>query len=264
LPCPAGRSVPGRGGPERRRLRDRTGPEPALGRWCWSVLGPHGIGKWWSSAGTSGHVPRMRIARRTAFTAWTSDSEAWWGRVRAPPAQRSQAGTRWVHAEPTGTGVQRARAVTTGTQESQASDVTQPEQQRSRRRAGVRVFRPTHGYREPSGLLPTRQVVTKAGPHPAGGVGASPWRYRPRQGSPAMPTTCPSTGSEGSAMVKTGRHERPTSWTGNRRPCLAQRPGRAFQARDRGPIPTGGSRTRAGTGGRPTKAWFADRSRLGP
>jgi len=43
LPCPAGRSVPGRGGPERRRRPrpDGTG-EPLLR--AWSTFGPHCIG----------------------------------------------------------------------------------------------------------------------------------------------------------------------------------------------------------------------------
>ena len=64
LPCPAGRSVPGRGGPERRSVRDRTGPEPA--------------------------------------------------------------GTRWVHPEPAGRGLQRAPAVTTGAKEPQVRPPAQP------------------------------------------------------------------------------------------------------------------------------------------
>jgi hypothetical protein len=36
-------------------VRDRTGSEPAVAHWCWFVVGPHGIGKRRSWAGTSGH-----------------------------------------------------------------------------------------------------------------------------------------------------------------------------------------------------------------
>jgi hypothetical protein len=52
LPCPAGRSVPGRGGPERRRLRDRTGP--TLGpHWVRGAPGPQGHER--STTGTTGN-----------------------------------------------------------------------------------------------------------------------------------------------------------------------------------------------------------------
>jgi hypothetical protein len=48
----------------------------------------------------------------------------WSRRTRAPEASatrrdRSPSGTRWVHAEPAGKGLQRARAVTTGAKEPQ-------------------------------------------------------------------------------------------------------------------------------------------------
>jgi hypothetical protein len=43
LPCPVGRSVPGRGGPERRRRRDRTGPEPAGTQWVHAEPAGRGV-----------------------------------------------------------------------------------------------------------------------------------------------------------------------------------------------------------------------------
>ena len=58
-----------------------------------SVVGPHGIGNRWSSAGTSGHRRLTRIAGHTAFTAPTSHGATAWGRVRIP---RPPAGN-WPH-----------------------------------------------------------------------------------------------------------------------------------------------------------------------
>ena len=49
------------------------------------MLGPHGISNRWSSAGTSCHVRRTRIAGHTASTVMASYGEAAWRRVRAPP-----------------------------------------------------------------------------------------------------------------------------------------------------------------------------------
>jgi hypothetical protein len=47
--------------------------------------GSHGIGKHWSSAGTSGHARQVRIAGHRRFTATTSDAGAALDRVRIPP-----------------------------------------------------------------------------------------------------------------------------------------------------------------------------------
>jgi hypothetical protein len=91
LPCPAGRSVPGRGGPERQSVRDRTGPEPA--------------------------------------------------------------GTRWVHAEPAGRGLQRARAVTTGAKDPQVRPPAQPPPG-TMSGGGPEFEFPRPGCREPFGLCP--------------------------------------------------------------------------------------------------------------
>jgi hypothetical protein len=49
-----------------------------------SVLGPHGIGNRWLSAGTSGHGRRVRIAAERLSTATTSGGEAAWPGVRIP------------------------------------------------------------------------------------------------------------------------------------------------------------------------------------
>jgi hypothetical protein len=51
----------------------------------WSALGPHDIGNRWSSAGTSGHDRRVRMAGHRPSTATTSDGEAAWHRVRILP-----------------------------------------------------------------------------------------------------------------------------------------------------------------------------------
>jgi hypothetical protein len=53
------------------------------------------------------------------------------------------AGTRWVHAEPAGGGVQRARAVTSGSEEPQVKPLTPATTwQHWKRRARVRVSHP--------------------------------------------------------------------------------------------------------------------------
>jgi hypothetical protein len=67
LPCPAGRSVPGRGGPKRRSVRDRTGPDPR------SVLGPQPKGEPQTTAGRSGHQTFIGTAGRWAYSLLTSD-----------------------------------------------------------------------------------------------------------------------------------------------------------------------------------------------
>jgi hypothetical protein len=124
LPCPAGRSIPGRAGPERcRRPRpDGTGAglRVALVR-AGSVrhreplvLGGHEQSRPVDENRRSAHLHVQVLGKHSTATAGSSPP---------PPAQRSQAVTRWVHAEPKDTGAQRARAVKTGTQESQASDL---------------------------------------------------------------------------------------------------------------------------------------------
>jgi hypothetical protein len=51
----------------------------------WSVLGPHGVGNRWSSAGTSGQRRRISIAGQRPFTVSTSAGEAARRWVRIPP-----------------------------------------------------------------------------------------------------------------------------------------------------------------------------------
>ena len=52
---------------------------------CWSVLGPHGVGNRWSSAGTSGQRRRISIAGQRPSTATTSNGQAARRWVRIPP-----------------------------------------------------------------------------------------------------------------------------------------------------------------------------------
>jgi hypothetical protein len=53
--------------------------------WCWSVLGPHGIGKHQSWAGTSGHSRYVEAAGWRMFIAPTWDAAALQRWVRIPP-----------------------------------------------------------------------------------------------------------------------------------------------------------------------------------
>jgi hypothetical protein len=95
---PAGAAAPSRRGPQswrgtlhlglpsrKRERRPVTGLAGAGHHALRSMLGPHGIRNRWSPAGTSGHGRWRKIAGHSTFTATTSDGEAAWGRVRAPP-----------------------------------------------------------------------------------------------------------------------------------------------------------------------------------
>jgi hypothetical protein len=70
LPCPAGRSAPGRGGPERRR---RPRPD-GTGTPARSVLGPHPTGEPRTTAGRSGHHTHAATAGRSTYGPLTSDA----------------------------------------------------------------------------------------------------------------------------------------------------------------------------------------------
>jgi hypothetical protein len=76
---------------------------------------------------------------------------------------------------------------------------------------------------------------------------------RTRRRAPSVPVAPASSGHTRSTAATDGRA---ASWADGRPPRLADRPGGAFQARDRGatsgPHSTGGSRTTADSGGRPT------------
>jgi hypothetical protein len=78
-------------GPEDRSaggVRDQTGPDPAVSKWHWSVLGPHDIGTRRSLLGMSGHDRYEETAGHHTFPARTSGSGAGRRRVRIPPPPR--------------------------------------------------------------------------------------------------------------------------------------------------------------------------------
>jgi hypothetical protein len=76
--------------------RARELPKLAVAWWPWSVLGPHGVGNRWSSAGTSGQRRQISIASQRAFTVSTSDGEAArrWVRIPPPDPKAAQVGDR--------------------------------------------------------------------------------------------------------------------------------------------------------------------------
>jgi hypothetical protein len=63
-------------------VRDQTGPEPAVARWRWSVLGPQPKGEPRTTAGRSGHRTFIGTAGSWTYSLLT------WGGGRAPAFSR--------------------------------------------------------------------------------------------------------------------------------------------------------------------------------
>ena len=147
-----------------------------------------GVGDGWDhrSQQVAGCSPRRLYrpcrARPADRSLAAEDRSAGGVRDRAGP---EPAGTRWVHAEPAGRGVQRARAVTSGGEEPQVKPPAQP-RPATPSGGGPEFGSPHPNCREASGPLPTRQVGHRGRASPASRVGTvaagcEPWSSLPAE-----------------------------------------------------------------------------------
>jgi hypothetical protein len=111
-------------------------------------------------------------------------------RTRPEPA-----GTRWVHAEPAGSGAQRARVVTTGAKEPQVTPPAQPPPG-SLQEAGQSSSLPTRLPRAPQALA-NEAMTTGDGRHTMVVLRAvtATWNHQPRRPCHYRTILCPAHGA---------------------------------------------------------------------
>jgi hypothetical protein len=73
-------------------------PKLAVAWWPWSVLGPHGVGNRWSSAGTSGHTRGVGTAGHRPSTVTTWDGEQDWAGFKPLSLRHAIGSPTWEFA----------------------------------------------------------------------------------------------------------------------------------------------------------------------